>query len=228
MKGIENERRVMVASWDGPTRVLHWMIAVLVIILASLMIGLEGLEGAGLDNDNVKEAVEKLHAYIGYLLAFVFFLRVVWAFAGNRYAGWGDILPIGRQRWQAVGRGIRWYLGGCKSDPEVTAGHDPLASLFYTALFIVLISQAVSGIVMASVEFGFIPQVASGLGLGGVHGEESELAEVFEEVHEFGMAFMIFFLFSHIAGLIAHELRAKTGLLSSMVHGRKYFPEDKL
>lgn len=228
MKGIENERRVMVASWDGPTRVLHWMIAILVIVLGSLMIGLEGLEAAGLDNDQVKEAVEKFHAYLGYLLAFTFILRVLWAFAGNGYARWGDILPIGGQRWRGIGRGIRWYLGGCKGEPEFTAGHDPLASLFYTAVFAVLITQALSGIVMASVEFGFIPQVASGLGLESAHGEESALAEAFEEVHEFGMAFMIFFLFAHIAGLIVHELRAKTGLLSSMVHGRKYFPEDKL
>lgn len=138
LMGTENERRVMVDSWDGPTRVLHWMIAALVIILGLLMIGLEGLEGIGLDNDQVEEAVEKLHAYVGYGLAITFFLRVLWAFAGNRYARWGDILPLGAERWRGIGRGIRWYLGGCKGQPEKTAGHDPLASLFYTAVFIVL------------------------------------------------------------------------------------------
>lgn len=69
--------------------------------------------------------------------------------------------------------------------------------------------------------------IASGLGLGGGHEEESVLVEFLEEVHEFGLVFMIFFLFSHVAGLVVHELRAKTGLLSSMVHGKKYFPEDE-
>lgn len=39
---------------------------------------------------------------------------------------------------------------------------------------------------------------------------------------------MIFVLFSRIAGLIMRGVMAKAGLLFSMVHGRKYFPEDKL
>ncbi len=225
--GIENERRVMVASWDGPTRGLHWMIAVLVIILGLLMIGLEGLEGLGLDNEHVEEAVEKLHAYVGYALGLTFLLRVLWAFAGNKFARWGDILPIGIDRWRGIGRGIRWYSGGCKGEPELTAGHDPLASLFYTAVFAVLITQIVSGVVMASVEFGFLPSIASGLGIEGGHEKEGALVEFLEEVHEFGLAFMIFFLLAHIAGLVVHEVRAKTGLLSSMVHGRKYFPPEE-
>jgi Ni,Fe-hydrogenase I cytochrome b subunit len=36
----------------------------------------------------------------------------------------------------------------------------------------------------------------------------------------------LFFLGAHLFGLVAHEVREKTGLLSSMVHGRKYLRRE--
>lgn len=218
-----DERRTLVSSWDAPTRVLHWVNAILIIILAALMLSLEGLESLGFKDKIVKEGVEKFHAYIGYVLVVTFSLRVLWGFIGNKYARWSDIIPYRKEQWQGIGADIRWYLSGFKGSPAKAAGHDPLASLFYIAVFIVLASQAVTGIVMAGMEFDMFP---GPLFAEGADGEEG-IGEVFEEIHEFGLLFFIFFLFAHLGGLIVHEIKEKTGLFTSMINGKKYFPEDE-
>lgn len=219
----ENERRTLVDSWDAPTRVLHWVNAILIIVLGAMMLSLEGLESFGLDDDIIEEAVEKLHAYIGYVLAVTFSLRALWGFAGNKYARWSDIIPYRKEQRQGIGADIRWYLSGFKGSPAKAAGHDPLASLFYIAVFIVLASQAVTGIIMAGMEFDMFP---GPLFNEGADGEEG-IGEAFEEIHEFGLWFFIFFLFAHLGGLIVHEIKEKTGLFTSMINGKKYFPEDE-
>lgn len=37
-----------------------------------------------------------------------------------------------------------------------------------------------------------------------------------------------FFVCLHLGGLILHEIVEKAGLFSSMIHGKKYFPKEKI
>ncbi|MBI5599565.1 MAG: hypothetical protein HY890_07480 [Deltaproteobacteria bacterium] len=64
-------------------------------------------------------------------------------------------------------------------------------------------------------------QAVSGLVL--TAGEEGGLTEAFEEIHEFGLWFIIFHIAARLTGLVLHEIGERRGLLSSMVHGRKYY-----
>lgn len=228
---------IAVTVWDWQTRVLHWMNALLVITLALLGLSMEGMEWLGVGD--MEDQVKRLHAYIGYVFVLTLTLRIIWGFIGNEYARWLDIIPYKKERWQAIWGNIRWYIRGFKGEPSMAIGHNPLASLFYMALFLVLISQAVTGLSLATTE-GLNPFYASisygdeeGIreeveGFEGDEVEEEGLKEVAEEVHEFGLWFIIFFLCAHLAGLVVHEIGEGAGLFSSMISGRKYFPKDEL
>ncbi|MEK7773654.1 MAG: cytochrome b/b6 domain-containing protein [Deltaproteobacteria bacterium] len=215
--------RVVVDSWDWETRLLHWINMLLIVTLILLIIGKEGMEVIGIDK-TLRAPVKKLHAYIGHVFAITFFLRVIWGFAGNRYARWSDIIPYRRERWRAIGGNIRWYLSGFRTTPVNSAGHDPLASIFYIALFLVLASQVITGMLLSGLELKTFPGVlfVGGMGEAGREALEGAL----EGAHEFGFLFIIFFICAHIAGLAAHEIKEKTGLFSSMIHGKKYFRKE--
>lgn len=215
--------RTVVEAWDWETRVLHWVNMLLILTLILLMVGKEGMEIIGVDK-TLRAPVKKLHAYVGHLFAITFFLRVAWGFVGNRYARWSDIIPCTKERWRAIGANIRWYLSGFKATPVNSAGHDPLASLFYIAVFLVLASQVVSGVLLSGLDLKTFPGVLLVGGLG--EGSRKALDGVLGEVHEFGFWFIIFFICAHIAGLVAHEIKEKTGLFSSMIHGGKYFRKE--
>jgi len=218
-----NKQRVVVDVWDAPLRVLHWVNMLLILSLALLMLGNLGMEYLGID-DEIRDQVAKLHATVGYVLVFTLSLRLLWGFLGNKYSSWCDIIPYKKEQRAAIAHNIKWYLGGFRGHAAKVVGHDPLASLFYIALFLVLISQSLTGLLLAGTEFHMFPGTIVTGSLAD-HAAES-LAGAIEEVHEFGFWFIVFFLCAHLGGLVVHELTEKTGLFSSMIHGKKYLPSD--
>ncbi|MBI3584862.1 MAG: cytochrome b/b6 domain-containing protein [Nitrospinae bacterium] len=220
-----NNEYMTVGVWDWQTRVLHWVNVLLVITLILLALSVEGMEFLGVEK-SIRKSVKGLHAYIGYILVFTLFLRILWGFLGNKFARWKDIIPYKEERWYAIGGYLKWYLNGFKGRPPIAIGHNPLSSLFYIALFLVLISQAITGLSLTGLELDFFPASLffSGFGEEIKHTLEDGLGEV----HEFGFWFIAFFIVIHLAGIVIHEVKEKTGLLSSMIHGRKYFPKDRI
>lgn len=220
---MEDRERVLVDVWDWPTRVLHWVNALLVIALIVLILGAEWMEELGIERQ-LRRPVKEWHAWLGHVFIVTLSLRIIWGFIGNKYARWSDILPMKGWQWQAIGHNIKWYLTGLRGRAARAVGHDPLAAVFYTVLFIVLISQALTGMVLSGADFNTFP----GTLLTGGMGEEAleGLEDMMEELHEAGYIFILFFMAAHLAGLIAHELKEKTGLLTSMVNGKKCLPRE--
>ena len=225
MNADEGRERVMVDSWDGPTRILHWGIALLVITLAVLMFAKEAMGEMGVPRE-FRSPLNTIHGYMGYFFVVFFSLRIIWGFAGNKYARWSDIIPVTGEQRRRIAENVRWYLGGFKTKLSQVVGHSPLASLFYMVLFVVLAMMAVTGILLTGVELDMFPGT---LFTGGLSEESAEGLEHFcKEVHEFGTWFLVFFFFVHFAGLVTREIKAKAGLLSSMVHGKKYMTKGEV
>ena len=210
--------------WELQNRALHWLKALLVISLVLLILGYEGLEEMG--RDDLAERFEELHAYFGGFFAVTFTLRVIWAFMGNKYARWSDIVPYTKEKIVALTENISWFLSGFKNKAPLVVGHNPVASLLYIALFFVLLAQIVTGLLLAGIEFDMFPGnlITGGLG---EHAIE-EIEEVAEEIHEFGLWFVIGFFIFHMGGLLIHYLFDRGGLLASMLHGKKYFSKKDL
>lgn len=222
---MENRERVLVDAWDWPTRVLHWVNALLVIALIVLILGVEWMEGLGIERQ-LRRPVKEWHAWLGHVFLVTLSLRIIWGFIGNKYARFSDVVPLKGSQWQAIGHNIKWYLSGFKGRAAKAIGHDPLAAIFYTVLFVVLISQAITGMLLSGADFHTFPGT---LFVGGMDEEAiEELEHTLEELHEAGFLFILFFIAAHIAGLVVHEVKEKTGLLSSMIHGKKCLPREDL
>ncbi len=222
MSGGGSER-VLTDVWDRQTRILHWINALLIITLALLMIGKAGMEFLGVER-SLRLPVKRLHAYIGYVFVFTFSLRVFWGFMGNTYARWTDMIPHRKEHLRAIWRNLRWYLSGFKGSPARAVGHDPSAAVFYAALFLILLSQSVTGLILSGTEFKMYPAFFFMKSMS-VSARQS-FGNPLGDAHEFGFWFIILFLAAHLTGLVVHEVKEKTGLLSSMIHGKKYFPKD--
>lgn len=215
---MEDRERVLVDAWDWPTRVLHWVNALLVIALIVLILGLEWVADLGVAKP-VRRPIKEWHAWLGHVFVITLSLRILWGFIGNKYARFSDIIPLKGSQWQAIGHNIKWYLSGFKGRAAKAIGHDPLAAVFYTILFIVLIGQAITGMLLSGAELNTFP---GNLFTGGMDEEALEgLEHTLEELHEAGFMFIIFFIAAHLFGLVVHEVREKTGLLTSMINGKK-------
>lgn len=107
--------------WDLPTRVFHWLLALLVV--AAFVTGWLG--------GNLIEWHGRAGIAITALLAF----RLVWGFIGSTYARFADFVPGPAHIWAH----IRGEWNGL--------GHNPFGALSVLALLGILVFQVVSGLV---------------------------------------------------------------------------------
>lgn len=109
-----------VRVWDLPTRLFHWALAVLVgLSFASAKVG-----GAWI----------QWHFYSGYAILTLITFRLLWGFAGTRYARFANFV-----------RGPRAIAAYLRSRPTLP-GHNPLGALSVVAMLLCLLVQASSGL----------------------------------------------------------------------------------
>ena len=99
-----------VVIWDRVVRGCHWSVATLFLLDYWL---LEGGESA--------------HEWVGYALAALVFVRIVWGFVGSRHARFRDFLPTPVR--------LRQYLGRFPPDHRAWPGHNPLGALMVLFLW---------------------------------------------------------------------------------------------
>src|SRR5690606_26020026 len=140
--------------WDLPVRLFHWinvlcvlgLIAVGTVILYANELGVSA-EG--------KVTLKITHAWIGYVFTFNLLWRLVHAaFTGNAYASWSAIVPGGKGYLGS----LKAYVGS-RGPEELPAykGHNPLGRLMVTAIFLLLMTQMVTGLVLAGTDLYFPP-----------------------------------------------------------------------
>ncbi len=220
----QEEERVLVKVWDWQTRVLHWCNVALIFALMGLAMSHDILKEMKVAK-HFRHQLMTYHVYIGYALIITVALRVLWGFLGNDYAGWRDLWPFTAEKMEYIREKLKWHARGFRGVTRKFRylGHDPLGALFYLALFLVVISQILTGLTLAGLDKHMAPWQGFFSGFG--HATRELIEDVAEEVHEFGFDFLVFFVISHVGAVIIHELHEKTGLLSSMINGIKFLPE---
>jgi len=227
--------------WDRTTRWFHWinlatvigLIAIGLVILNGKLLGISG-EG--------KILLKTIHVLFGYVFAANLTWRFLWGFIGNRYARWGALLPLG----SGYGEYLRSIRG---SQPVVYTGHNPLGRLMVTALLLLLLTQAVTGLILAGTDIYYPPLgntvktwiVADGSTVDQVVAGAKEhidsaryqamrnFREPFATVHVYAFYLLLIAISIHILAVIMVELRERSGLVSAMIHGHKVFsypPKD--
>lgn len=183
-----------VLVWDLPTRLFHWGLA---LCFAGSWITAE----LGLD-------WTEIHFLFGYGTLSLLAFRVLWGFAGTRYARFGSFLPTPRR----VLRELR-ELGRRTPDPHV--GHNPVGALMIFVLLGLFAAQAGTGLFATDDIF------YAGPWNGAVSGD---LADTLTGWHHRIFPVIQGAVALHVAAIAFHWLWKRQNLLGPMITGRKEAP----
>lgn len=230
--------RIAYSAWDRTTRWFHWINLVCVLALAVLGLAILNEKYFGVSADG-KILLKTLHVYVGYVFAINLAWRVIWAFFGSSRARWRALLPVGRGYADALRQYIRGFLRG---EPPSYLGHNPLGRLMVTLLLLLLVTQAVTGLVLAGTDL-YKPPFGGAIAEWVTNGDANKLANLtpgskdavdpvaydemrnfrkpFVTTHEFSFYTLMVLILIHIAGVAITEVREKSSLVSAMISGEK-------
>ena len=193
--------------WDPVLRILHWWIAITVLIQIALGSFLLAEEGLGLAEKG-EQGLVTIHASVGYLFGGGILARILWLFLAPGSGSWRDILPVSTNQRRTLLATIGFYLRGFRGNAPFYRAHNPLAGVVYAGFFLIAAAQAVTG---------------ASLFTGG-----ENLGETWETIHEIGFWLIAVFVVAHLLMVAVHEIHERRSLVSAMVHGRKMFPREEL
>lgn len=137
------------------------------------------------------EAWRLVHVTLGYTMAGLVVFRLVWGFAGTRYARFSSFVRGPVETWR--------HLLGLRGKRERHAGHNPAGAMAILALL------ALTAVVAATGWATFNDVGGKG----------------FEEVHEVVANGMLALIGLHVAGVQWASWRTRDNLVRAMVTGRK-------
>ncbi len=190
--------------YDPLLRVLHWSIALGIVVLVATSQVAEAFEDGPWE-----DAIWNVHILSGYVLSAALAARLLWALVGPANARWRDL-------WHP--RVWKDALLRLRLPHTHRVGHDALASLGYLFAYAVMALMVVTGLALAASEFHTGP-LAAWLGNSGW------IEDVVEGPHEFGFALLLGFAGLHLAALVFHQLRGER-VAQSMVTGKQYLDAE--
>lgn len=190
----------MIRVWDPVVRFFHWGLAACFAL-------------AWLTADEAQGA----HEWLGYAAAGLVALRVVWGFAGSRYARFAQFVRgpgavVGYLRDMAAGRERRHV------------GHNPAGAAMIVALLLSMAGTAWTGWLMAEPERqallpAFVAPAFADEDEG--EGRRGHRESAVEEVHESLANLMLVLVVLHLGGVALASVRHRENLARSMVTGLK-------
>jgi cytochrome b len=176
--------------WDLPTRFFHWT------LVASFFIAL-----ATGDSDRFRD----IHVFSGYLMLALIGFRVVWGFAGSRYARFRSFLfrP----------RAVAAYLADLfAARASRHLGHNPAGGWAVLAMLALGMLVCVSGVVVLGAEesHGALKGLA-----------EHPLSAMARELHESLSWLMFALVLAHLGGVVIESRAHRENLSKAMLTGCK-------
>ena len=191
-----------VKVFDPLLRLTHWWLALSIIALIATS------QFAELFEDGPYEALMwDWHVVSGYALAAGLVVRLAWGFVGPAPARWTDLWHP--KAWTGMLQ-LRW--------PRPRLGHDAAASLAFIAFYVVSAIMVVTGLALTAIEFDSGPLV-------GLFSGAERFKDLFEEPHEAGFVFILFFIAMHVGALIFHHRRGER-VAQAMVNGTQFKEQD--
>ena len=139
--------------WDVSVRWFHWINLLCLLGLIAVGVAILNDKALGVTNDG-KILLKTVHVWIGYVFTLNLLWRLVWAFIGGVHARWRAILPGGRGYMNDVRSYIADFIAG---RPRQYLGHNPLGRIAVTFLLLLLLTQAITGLVLAGTDLFYPP-----------------------------------------------------------------------
>jgi cytochrome b len=176
--------------WDIPTRLFHWLFA-------------GAFATAWLTSDS--DSWLNVHVFAGYLMLGLLGFRLIWGFAGGRYARFASF------RF-GLKEGIAYLMQVLAGTARRHIGHNPAGSWAVYLLLALGLLAGLSGMITLAGQEGqgpLAPWVPYWAG------------EAFKEVHEALASAMLGVVVLHLAGVALESWRHRENLPRAMVTGRK-------
>lgn len=167
--------------YDWPLRIFHTLFSVCFIIAFAI--------GKTADDES---ALFPYHILVGITLVLLVFMRIIWGFAGTRYARFGSFNFC----LKALFNYLKQALVG---KTERTPGHNPASSWIAVVMLLLVLGIASSGYMMV----------------------QNMNKEFYEEVHEILANTLLVAALLHVAGILLHTIKHRDFIGLSMIHGRK-------
>jgi len=223
--------------WDRNVRWFHWINVLCMLGLVAVGVVILNAKALGVPNDG-KILLKTTHVCIGYVFTLNLFWRLIWAFIGGPHARWRAILPGGRGY---VGE-VRSYITDLRTgQAHQYLGHNPLGRIALSFLLLLLLIQAVTGLILAGTDIFYPPfgsWIAAWVAAPGIDSatlvpyassmyDEAayEAMRAFRKpvitVHYYGFYALLVLAAIHIAAVIVTELIEGGSLITAMFSGKK-------
>ena len=210
--------------WEWPVRITHWVNAISIAVLSftGYYIGnpfITSPEYAGY----VMGWNRLLHFVFAYAFSVSMLVRLIWLFAGNRYASWKAFIPWASARgWRNIIGTFSWYTFLQRKVPYVV-GHNALAAMAYSLVFVLFGVQIVSG-------FALYGQFAPGGLWDSTFGSLLVTfgAQGLRLTHHLVMWLLIGFAIHHVYSAWLMDTVEKNGTISSIFGGYKFIDTKEL
>ena len=219
---VAQEALVKVRVWDLPVRVVHWLLVASIAVL--------GVTGFLIADPVLSPApatdwvtwAKAIHAFTAYVFIALILARVIWLFRSpNRWCRWKQWIPTTRERRRGIVDSLRFYLFVDREPPPVV-GHNSLAGLAYTVLYLM---------------FGV--EILTGVALWGVQGEHWAATltgwllllvplQVVRFIHHLIMWVICAFLIHHVYSAWLIDRVEGSGVMTSIFSGFKFLPKKRL
>ena len=228
--------------WDASVRWFHWINLLCMLGLIAVGVVILNAKILGVPNDG-KILLKTVHVWIGYVFAVNLLWRLIWAFIGGTHARWRAILPGGHGYMSEVRRYVADFRAG---QPRQYLGHNPLGRIAVTLLLLLLLTQAITGLILAGTDLFYPPigaWIANWVAAPGVdpatllpYAKETydetayEAMRAFRKpfitIHYYGFYVLLCFSLIHIFAVVVTELRQGGNLISAMFSGKKILSEQ--
>ena len=187
--------RVSVRVWDGPTRLLHWAI---VLLIAASYFSVKYASGANV------EFLMNLHKLSGYTILTLLLFRLAWGFVGSETSRFSQFLrsPL---------EGMRHLRHFARREPDNQVGHNAAGGWMVIILLITLGVQVITGLFT----FDDVPEGP----LGGTVGENT--AYWLTSVHAANFNVILALSMLHVVTVAAYAVVKRQNLVWPMITGRK-------
>jgi len=217
---------VRVYVWEFPVRAAHWAIAISLTVLAVSGIYMAHpipLMPASWRDTYTMGWARTIHPYAAMVFGISVLARIAWMFMGNKYSRWDKFIPVRRKRWAGLMPTLRFYLFALRKPPGFV-GHNPLAGLVYTGIFVLYLLQMATGFALYSAlahvdspfkHFGFLVPLFGGL-------------QTAKWIHHVVMWMLLGFVGHHVYSAVLMSTVEANGTVESIFSGHKFVPPEDL
>jgi len=196
-----------VEVWPPIIRLLHLLMAATVMIL--LLTGLLMSSGMILNEVFYQHLLTVWHLPSGHVLLAVIIVRLILLLVRRDVLGWKALMP---DNMGDIIKVAMFYLSFARLQLPAYFAHNPLWKLLYLALYILLLVQAVTGLLLESAWLRSVFRTDSATAL---------------MQHQALLEIILVLVFMHILSSLLHDWKSPSAEISSIINGRKFFHVEK-